>query len=113
MKVIEAQVTLLIHTRININLHRLLKLQILRLFKKLNLDEIEKTDDIIALRKSLIVESNKLLDQLETRALNADYDQVSMAEADNNSENLNDEKSSTFDSKKETSNTTQIDENNA
>jgi len=38
------------------------------------LDEIEKTDDIIALRKSLIVESNKLLDQLETRALNADYD---------------------------------------
>ncbi len=77
------------------------------------MDEIEKTDDIIALRKSLIVESNKLLDQLETRALNADYDQVSMAEADNNSENLNDEKSSTFDSKKETSNTTQIDENNA
>jgi hypothetical protein len=37
----------------------------------LKLDEIEKTDDIIALRKSLIVESNKLLDQLETIALNS------------------------------------------
>lgn len=35
----------------------------------LKLDEIEKTDDIIHLRKSLIVTSNKLLDQLENIAL--------------------------------------------
>ena len=34
----------------------------------LKLDEIEKKEDIIALRKSLIVMSNKLLDQLETIA---------------------------------------------
>lgn len=31
----------------------------------LKLDEIERTDDIFALRKSLIVRSNKILDRLE------------------------------------------------
>lgn len=38
----------------------------------LRLDEIEKTDEIKDLRKSLIVASNKLLDQLETIALQSE-----------------------------------------
>lgn len=69
----------------------------------LKLDEIEKTDDIIALRKSLIVESNKLLDQLESIALNTkqDCEEANMGEADNNSQTSNNENSNTPDSKKE------------
>ena len=34
----------------------------------LKLDEVERTDDILVHRKSLIIESNKLLDQLENIA---------------------------------------------
>lgn len=51
----------------------------------LKLDEIEKTDDIIALRKSLIVTSNKLLDQLESKAMETPSSSDNIG---NNTENL-------------------------
>ena len=59
----------------------------------LKLDEIEKTDDIILQKKSLIVESNKLLDRLEIIALNGNQCCDHMTEADTDCENLNIENS--------------------
>ena len=63
----------------------------------LKLDEIERSDDIFALRKSLIVRSNKILDRLEQIASGIE------PEVDNE---VNEKQSSNSESPEKTSNDT-------